>query len=320
MIRVFELADQDNFFERGYLMANPDVNQFALKSGHTGRYHYDLYGYREGRRQFTSEFVLSIDRIAREKYARFQNTFKPHVDFSWIEEPGRFPISSTTQPLTAVDYVNGESSNSGLYDFLRDMQNNPSQNFADIGCGLRDVIHENCLYIDVYTSITADLVVAPDCHYPLNDCSLDGVSCCAVLEHATQPWVIVDEIHRILKPGGRCYIDWPFLQPVHGSPNHYYNATREGLRMFFADRFTIDSLYSHPLETPEFSLHWLLGRFATEISDPDLNKQFRQMTVDELLSHAPSEAAFWKPMVNTLSDSAQEELACGNYLIATKKI
>ena len=55
-----------------------------------------------------------------------------------------------------------------------------------------------------------------------------------------------------------------------------------------------------------------------QISDPDLNQRFRQMTVDELLSHAPSEAAFWKPLVNALSGSAQEELACGNYLIATK--
>src|SRR5712692_8563643 len=117
MIRVLELADPDNFFESGYLMANPDVNEFASEFGHTGRYHYDLYGHREGRRQFTSEFVLSIDRIAKEKYTRFQNFLKPHVNFSWIAEPGRFPISSTIKPLTPVDYVDGESSNSGLYDF-----------------------------------------------------------------------------------------------------------------------------------------------------------------------------------------------------------
>jgi SAM-dependent methyltransferase len=318
MIRVFEIAHTDNFFEMGYLMANPDVKQTTLEFRHTGRDHYDLHGYREGRRQFTNEFVSSLDRLNKEKYSRFHGLLKSNANFSWIKEPGRFPISSSSKTLSADDYASGESANSGLWDFVLDTQNNPGKNFIDIGCGLRDVIYENCLYVEVYPSICADLIVAPDCRYPLNDCSFDGVSCSAVLEHVTQPWTVIDEIHRILKPGGRCYIDWPFLQPVHGSPNHYYNATREGLRIFFADRFNIESLYSHPAETPEYSLHWLLGRFAAEISDPGLNEQFRKMSVDQLLSHPPSEAAFWKPIVNTLSKSAGEELACGNYLIATK--
>ncbi len=318
MIRVFELATAENFFEIGYLMANPDVDQFAEQSGHTGRFHYDNYGYREGRRQFTAEFVSSRDQSNKEKYYRFRDFFKSDVEFSWIKEPGRFPISSSSKFFSTDDYAGGESANGSLSDFVIDIQNNPAKNFIDIGCGLRDEIYENCLYIEVYPSVCADLVVAPDCRYPLNDRSIDGVSCGSVLEHVTQPWAVVDEIHRILKPGGHCYIDWPFLQPVHGSPNHYYNATREGLRLFFADRFTIARLDSHDFQTPEFSLHWLLGRFAAEISDPRLNEQFRKMSVEELLAHPASEAAFWKPIVNTLSKSAAEELACGNYLIATK--
>ena len=75
---------------------------------------------------------------------------------------------------------------------------------------------------------------------------------------------------------------------------------------------------SHDFQTPEFSLHWLLGRFAAEISDPRLNEQFRKMSVEELLAHPASEAAFWKPILKTLSKSAGGEFACGNYLIATK--
>jgi SAM-dependent methyltransferase len=317
MICVLELANAENFFEIGYLMANSDVRQFAL-NGRTGRHHYDLYGHREGRRQITNEFILSRDRFSQEKYYRFRDLLKSDVEFSWLKEPGRFPLSSSGKFFSTDAYSKGESANGSLSDFVIDMQNNPDGDFIDIGCGLRDEIYENCLYIEVYPSVCADLIVAPDCRYPLNDCSFDGVSCSSVLEHVTQPWAVIDEIHRILKPGGRCYIDWPFLQPVHGSPSHYYNATREGLRIFFADRFKIERLDSHQAETPEFSLCWLLERFAAEISDPSLNEKFRKMSVEQLLAHPPSDAAFWKPIVNALSESAGEELACGNYLIATK--
>jgi len=146
MIRVFELATAENFFEIGYLMANPDVDQFAEQSGHTGRFHYDNYGHREGRRQFTAEFVSSRYQLNKAKYYRFRDIFKSDVEFSWLKDPGRFPISSSSKFFSTDDYAGGESANGSLSDFVIDIQNNPAKNFIDIGCGLRDEIYENCLY------------------------------------------------------------------------------------------------------------------------------------------------------------------------------
>ena len=191
MIRVFEPAHADNFFEYGYLLANPDVEKSTKKYGHTGRYHYDRFGFRENRRQLTRDFVGSPER-RRHKYRRFHDLLLPETSFSWIEEEEEFPVSSSAASFSKEDYARGESANGGLSDFLTDLALHPDKHFVDIGCGLRDVIYDNCLYIEVYPSICADLIVEPNCRYPLKDCSFDGVSCGAVLEHVTKPWIVVD--------------------------------------------------------------------------------------------------------------------------------
>src|SRR5581483_8292626 len=100
-------------------------------------------------------------------------------------------------------------------------------------------------------AITADVLIDPSCELPFNDKSLDGIGCFAVLEHVTMPWRMADEFARVVKPGGKIYVDWPFLQPVHGYPSHYYNATREGLRNLFARDFEIEELRTGPHQGPD---------------------------------------------------------------------
>lgn len=50
---------------------------------------------------------------------------------------------------------------------------------------------------------------------PLADGSLDGVVLQAVLDDLIDPHRCLDEIHRVLKPGGLVYVETPFMQPVH---------------------------------------------------------------------------------------------------------
>jgi SAM-dependent methyltransferase len=231
-------------------------------------------------------------------------------------EAERFPISFASGHHFTIDDYPRDSANGYFGPFAEALDKNPQQSFLDIGCGLRDEVHANCLYLDVYPSPTTDVVVSADCLYPLASESFDGISCCAVLEHVSKPWIVVDEIYRLLKPGGRCYIDWPFLQPVHGYPSHFYNATREGLRNMFADRFGIEQLWSHGSETPDFSVAWLLGRFAASLTPASL-AELRDMPVSRLLDNPPGND-FWKPFVAELPPKVIEELACGNSLVGRK--
>ncbi len=55
------------------------------------------------------------------------------------------------------------------------------------------------------------------------------------------PWIAAAEIARVLRPQGRAYTLCAFMQPLHGYPDHYFNATEAGLRRLFTDDFAIES-------------------------------------------------------------------------------
>jgi len=64
---------------------------------------------------------------------------------------------------------------------------------------------------------------------PFDDLSIDFVVCGAVLEHVKNPEKIINEIYRVLKRGGRTYIDMPFVYPYHAAPSDYNRTTLSGL-------------------------------------------------------------------------------------------
>ena len=110
----------------------------------------------------------------------------------------------------------------------------------------------------------------------------------------------------------------PFLQPVHGYPSHYFNATREGLNSIFQDEgFTVDNSFTGRHQTAAYTVQWILGRFAHHLHDPDMRHEFAQMTVGELVAMSQQDPRWWK-FLNALPYDAFAELACGNMLFATK--
>lgn len=63
---------------------------------------------------------------------------------------------------------------------------------------------------------------------PFRSDTFDLVLSQAVLEHVTNPQRAVDEMVRVLAPGGRLFMQVAFLQPVHMAPHHYLPATPFG--------------------------------------------------------------------------------------------
>ncbi|MBD3665443.1 class I SAM-dependent methyltransferase [Sulfitobacter aestuariivivens] len=93
---------------------------------------------------------------------------------------------------------------------------------------------------DVYASDHTDFIA--DAHaIPLRDESVDAVWVEAVLEHVLSPHVVVDEIWRVLKPGGLVYAGTPFLQPVHERAYDFTRFTENGHRWLFRRFSLIDS-------------------------------------------------------------------------------
>ncbi|MEL6064358.1 MULTISPECIES: class I SAM-dependent methyltransferase [unclassified Methylobacterium] len=258
---------------------------------------------------------MSIDR--RQKFQRFRHILKPPYD---ADDSASFPIFTTDKHFNLDDYAS-ESANHSVDSFDNLAKALPDDLFMDLGCGRRSVTLDNVLYVEVYPSVSADLIVAPDCRYPIRDESLRGIGCFAVLEHTRQPWIVVQEMRRMLKPGGQVFIDWPFLQPVHGYPSHFFNATREGLTSIFEDEgFTVDHAFTGAHQTAAYSVQWLLGRFAHHLrltGDVELLHEFAQMRVSDLVSMSQQDPLWWK-FLNALSPEGFAELACGNMLFATK--
>ncbi len=64
----------------------------------------------------------------------------------------------------------------------------------------------------------------------ITDSYFDFVLCTEVLEHTLNPLAAVEEIYRILKPGGKVFISTPFNFRIHGPLPDCWRFTEHGLR------------------------------------------------------------------------------------------
>jgi SAM-dependent methyltransferase len=185
----------------------------------------------------------------------------------------------------------------------------------DNGSGLRSEYYDNVVNLEIVDFVTTD-VLGDGEHLPFADAVFDAVLSLAVLEHVRDPFACAAEIARVLKPGGRLYAAVPFLQPLHGYPDHYYNMTVSGLRNLFDDRFEIFDAGVPRAGLPIFTLSWFLGSYLAGLPT-DVADRFRSMTVEELIASAPSQ---WdEPYVTQLSDAANVELAAVTYVIGRRR-
>jgi SAM-dependent methyltransferase len=146
----------------------------------------------------------------------------------------------------------------------------------NLGSGVENVIYDQrFINFDIYPHRNADIV--GDAHFflPFLDNSLGVVWMCAVLEHLRKPWLVCDEIWRILRPGGRVLTSVPFIQKGHGAPHDYFRYTPDGLRSLF-DRFEeveCDPSYTRPTGT----LVHIIGAWSSAIIPGRLGKAMERI-------------------------------------------
>jgi SAM-dependent methyltransferase len=106
---------------------------------------------------------------------------------------------------------------------------------GEVGSGAADLYadkHIDLIGTDIYASPHTELLADGHC-LPFADASMDAVWIQAVIEHVLDPQQVVDEIHRVLKPGGLVFADTPFLWPVHERAFDFARFTPSGHRWLF---------------------------------------------------------------------------------------
>ena len=88
--------------------------------------------------------------------------------------------------------------------------------------------------IDIAPGDSVDLV-GDGRSLPLADASIDVVLCTQVIEHIPEPALVLDEIRRVLRPGGKLILSVPSIFPQHGSPGDYWRYMPQGLAWLLRD-------------------------------------------------------------------------------------
>jgi SAM-dependent methyltransferase len=119
----------------------------------------------------------------------------------------------------------------------------------------------------------ADIDIVVDCHsLPMRSSIVEAVNCTAVLEHLYCPPLAVQEICRVLKPGGLLVGSCSFLEAEHFESQHHYTALglfrlleNNGLKVLRL--FPGQSLWEAHADSIYFGLpgHRLLGRLHRKV-------------------------------------------------------
>ena len=294
--------------EGSYFLVNPDVRAVGMAAAA----HFREYGRQEGRLQAVNEAEVRALREAKLSRVRFRRPPSRDrragdaMDFLTDDLVREFRIPQCP-PVSSNDY-------GGL---LVDRQRaNPQQMFLDLGAGLRSTVSSNLINMDVFAAVSTDVVCIGE-DLPFEDAQFDFVLCAATLEHTRRPWDVAREICRVLKPGGTVRIDYPFLQPVHGYPSHYFNATPEGTISLFErycdiEASTVDA-HNHPMH----ALRWLLEVWRDGLP-AEGRAEFEAMTVADLLSR-PAQDRLGEAFCHTLGAAAQRIIPAGSTLVGIRK-
>jgi SAM-dependent methyltransferase len=297
----------DQLNEAAYLAANPGVKAAGLDA----KDHFTRYGQAEGRRQF-----VNAERIKSLRTMKLAGlAFKPKINPKTAVDG---PVNCLT-PQMREDFeipehppIAQNEYNQEIIDLIRA---NPRSLFLDVGAGLRHTYYSNVVNVEIWNSLSTDVICLGE-ELPFTDSQFDFVFCLAVLAHTKRPWLVAREIMRVTKPRGVIRVDWPFLQPMHGYPHHYFNATPKGNASQFAEQCEIMSCETRPWQHPIFALYWMLQEWRAGLPEDD-KAGFDGMTVGEILAAAPS-AHLSAPFCADLNATVRQVIGAGTTLIARK--
>ena len=305
-------ATSENFDERGYLAQNGDVAR-AIKAGMFASAwdHFVKTGKQEGRRQ---RLAASVAAARARKLKRLEPHLRTDMPYRVVD--GRLDfLTRELRKETRIADTQNVSANPYDEEMIRLIETYKDGLVLDCGAGRRDIYFENVVNYEIVGYDSTDVIGVGE-HLPFESNTFDAVFSIAVLEHVRDPFRCAAEIARVLKRGGELYCCIPFLQPLHGFPHHYFNATPQGARRLFEDLLRIESVTVSRAMHPIWALTWILRSWSEGLDEPTRNA-FLNMQIKDLVV-AP-EPLLNEPFSHELSPEKQSELAAGSIVKAVKE-
>ena len=145
---------------------------------------------------------------------------------------------------------------------LRELDSSPLPGL-NVGCGATD-LHPRMLRVDVDPAALPDYLSSAD-KLPFADNTFSVAVSQEVLEHLREPQTALEELARVVRPGGLLYLQTPFIIGYHAAPADYWRFTNEGLAtMLQRAGLVVESL--EPAVGPGTGLYRILVEFAAVIA------------------------------------------------------
>lgn len=168
-----------------------------------------------------------------------------------------------------------------------DLEPHTGGTVLDIGCGLAK--YRGAVGLDISADTDADIVHDLDAFpYPLQESAFDDVLMQDVIEHVAEPIRLMEELHRICRPGARIQLRTPHYSSVlaYADPTHRHYFSALGIRTLAEPRFA----------------HYTAARFRLVHVTLDLWLPFRLLGIGALANRFPvpyeSYFAFRFPTMN----------------------
>lgn len=145
-----------------------------------------------------------------------------------------------------------ESRNRAVEFVKQERLQSPRGIILNLGSGARR-LSQKTFNLDLFSAEGVD-IQADVLNLPIKTESVEAIVCTGVLEHVRDPRLAVQEICRVLKPGGRSYFEVPFMQTFHASPDDFFRWTAAGLQHVLQP---LRILESQVIAGPASALAWV---------------------------------------------------------------
>jgi SAM-dependent methyltransferase len=173
-------------------------------------------------------------------------------------------------------------------------------------------IHPQFINLDICSSPQVDVIGTVEA-LPFHGETFHYAISQEVFEHVADPNQAAREVFRILKPGGKFYIQIPFVLGIHGAPFDYWRFTSHGLRLLLErSGFEIEEL--QPTMGVGTALYQVAVEFTASIATSVSRKLYLPAKGIAALLATPLRLAD----LVTSKDSAYNRAPAGYYAIALK--